>query len=196
MTKTHDLYNLALRDRDMLPTIAIGAAGTGKTLNTSSDFFRVFSCDPCLGKLFWAVKPSIAVPIGREAGSSYNGILRVTFNGKNYYVHRILSVMYGLLESYDSDLVVDHIDNNQLNNSSSNLRACTQAENSLNCRKSLANSSGVKGVSFDKESGKWAAYVQTNGKLKKIGRYANIEDAAKAVRSSRETLHGEYHNHG
>ena len=31
MTKTHDLYNLALRDRDMLPTIAIGAAGTGKT---------------------------------------------------------------------------------------------------------------------------------------------------------------------
>ena len=31
MTKAHDLYNLALRDRDMLPTIAIGAAGTGKT---------------------------------------------------------------------------------------------------------------------------------------------------------------------
>ena len=29
MTKAHDLYNLALRDSDMLPTIAIGAAGAG-----------------------------------------------------------------------------------------------------------------------------------------------------------------------
>lgn len=31
MTKTHDLYNLAIRDRGMLPTITIGAAWTGKT---------------------------------------------------------------------------------------------------------------------------------------------------------------------
>lgn len=30
-TKTHDLYDLALRDRDMLPVLAIGTAGTGKT---------------------------------------------------------------------------------------------------------------------------------------------------------------------
>lgn len=30
-TKTHQLYDLALRDRDMLPVIAYGSAGTGKT---------------------------------------------------------------------------------------------------------------------------------------------------------------------
>ena len=31
MTKAHDLYEQALRDKKLLPTIAIGAAGTGKT---------------------------------------------------------------------------------------------------------------------------------------------------------------------
>lgn len=31
MTSSHKLYDLALRDHDMLPTIAVGPAGTGKT---------------------------------------------------------------------------------------------------------------------------------------------------------------------
>ena len=31
ITKSHKLYGMALRDRDLLPVIAIGAAGTGKT---------------------------------------------------------------------------------------------------------------------------------------------------------------------
>ncbi len=31
MTKTHDLYSLALYDHDVLPVIAYGSAGTGKT---------------------------------------------------------------------------------------------------------------------------------------------------------------------
>lgn len=31
MTKKHDLYNLALHDKDMKPVIAYGSAGTGKT---------------------------------------------------------------------------------------------------------------------------------------------------------------------
>lgn len=31
ITKSHKLYGMALRDKDLLPVIAIGAAGTGKT---------------------------------------------------------------------------------------------------------------------------------------------------------------------
>ena len=31
MTKKHDLYNLALRDKDLMPVIAYGSAGVGKT---------------------------------------------------------------------------------------------------------------------------------------------------------------------
>ena len=169
---------------------------TSKELNTKEDFFRVFSCDPVSGKLFWAVKPSIAVSCGSEAGCIYDGVVKVGYLGKSYCVHRVLAVMYGILDAYDSTLVIDHVDNNQSNNSSVNLRPCTQKQNSFNSSISKANSSGIKGVSFDKEYGKWVAYVQTNGKLKKVGRYTNIDDAAKAVRLAREALHGEYHNHG
>ena len=43
------------------------------------------------------------------------------------------------------------------------------------------NSSGITGVSYDKEAGKWAAYTpRTNGKIRRIGRYATKELAANA----------------
>ena len=35
VTKSHKLYGMALRDRDLLPVIAIGAAGTGKTYSAA-----------------------------------------------------------------------------------------------------------------------------------------------------------------
>lgn len=43
------------------------------------------------------------------------------------------------------------------------------------------NSSGITGVSYDKEAGKWAAYTpRTEGKIRRIGRYMTKELAAEA----------------
>jgi hypothetical protein len=44
----------------------------------------------------------------------------------------------------------------------------------------INNTSGVKGISWDKPANKWYARIKTNGKLKHLGYYKNFDDAVKA----------------
>jgi phosphate starvation-inducible PhoH-like protein len=43
MTKNHDLYNLALRDKKMYPVVAYGSAGTGKTYGAVAAAYEAIS---------------------------------------------------------------------------------------------------------------------------------------------------------
>jgi hypothetical protein len=74
----------------------------------------------------------------------------------------------------------DHIDRNALNNCKSNFRKATVAENARNHSLRKDNKSGFSGVYWEKESNKWLAYIRDNGKMKKLGRFANKIDAIKA----------------
>ena len=49
---------------------------------------------------------------------------------------------------------VDHIDNDKSNNNIANLRWATRAENNQNASMRKDNTSGVKGVSWDKDTNK------------------------------------------
>jgi len=59
---------------------------------------------------------------------------------------------------------VDHINKNKHDNRVSNLRWTTCSENNHNKGMDPKNTSGIKGVKFDK--GKWCGYMTINGKLK------------------------------
>ncbi|WP_236523018.1 HNH endonuclease, partial [Escherichia coli] len=74
-------------------------------------------------------------------------------------------------------MIVDHIDGNTSNNSIKNLRLASKAESSFNKGMFKNNTSGVKGVYWDKRNKKWMAYGTINGKMKNLGRYSSIEDA-------------------
>ncbi len=74
--------------------------------------------------------------------------------------------------------IVDHIDQNGLNNQRNNLRI---VEHSLNLRNSgltKRSTSGFKGVSYCKQTGKWAARLP---KSVWIGRFLTKEEAVHAV---------------
>lgn len=73
--------------------------------------------------------------------------------------------------------VVDHADNNPLNNCRSNLRVTTQAKNVLNKSLPSNNTSGVAGVSWDKERKKWAVEIRMSGIRCHLGRWTSINDA-------------------
>lgn len=45
-TKTHKMYELALNDRDMLPVVATGSAGTGKTYGATGAMIRWLEKNP------------------------------------------------------------------------------------------------------------------------------------------------------
>lgn len=97
----------------------------------------------------------------------------------NQYANKLISVL--VAKSFlnhkpcVSKLVVDHIDNNPLNDSLYNLQLITQRENSTKDRKS---SSKYAGVSWHKASQKWRARININGKEKYLGLYRTQKEAS------------------
>ncbi|ACT00258.1 HNH endonuclease [Paenibacillus sp. JDR-2] len=79
-------------------------------------------------------------------------------------------------------MFVDHINHDTLDNRRVNLRVVTNAQNLQN-RKGVPshNTSGYRGVSFEKESGKFKAYIRIDNKLHNLGRYESAEEAARVA---------------
>lgn len=88
---------------------------------------------------------------------------------------------------------VDHIDGNGLNNCRSNLRAATNQENSFNQRLAKNNTSGHRGIIWYKRYQKWMAEIRTNGRLKFLGYFDNIEEAIRAYDEAAIKYYGKYY---
>lgn len=58
--------------------------------------------------------------------------------------------------------------------------------NSLNDTMLKNNTSGIKGVSLDKRSNKYEAYIEFQGIKRRLGLYKKLEDAAKARKLAEE----------
>jgi len=74
----------------------------------------------------------------------------------------------------------DHKNTDRLDNRRSNLRTATRQQNERNRSSMNANTSGCRGVSFDKSRGKWAAYIKFNYRKIHLGRYDTFEEAVAA----------------
>ena len=61
--------------------------------------------------------------------------------------------------------------------------------NAINTGLPKNNTSGVKGVSWNKACGKWSAQIKVDGKKKHLGTFSNLEDATKTRRQA-ERLYG------
>ena len=88
--------------------------------------------------------------------------------------------------------LVDHVNRIPLDNRKSNLRLCTPAENSRNVGISQANSTGFKGVYFEKLNNKYRARIKYNGKRVSLGCYENAVDAAIAYDKKAIELFGDF----
>jgi hypothetical protein len=72
------------------------------------------------------------------------------------------------------------------------LRWCSQQENCFNASISKNNTSGHKGISWEKKRNKWVARVSHNGKYHHLGYFDKLEDALKARQEKANKLFGEY----
>ena len=82
--------------------------------------------------------------------------IQTRIKGKMIKLHRYIMNMN------NSNLVVDHINRNPLDNRKSNLRICSYKENSFNKSIRVDNTSGIPGVSFHKTNKKWRAKIKYN----------------------------------
>ena len=100
--------------------------------------------------------------------------------------------MHRVIMSTPEGLHVDHRNRNGLDNRKVNLRNCHSFENQMNKGKTLRNSSGFKGVSWDKGNSKWISFIRYNGKSYNLGRFDSKIDAAKAYNKAAIHYFGEF----
>ena len=83
---------------------------------------------------------------------------------------------------------IDHINRNGCDNRIINLREVTARQQSANTGMSKANTSGVKGVSFLKDKGKWRASMNVDGKKTNLGTFATIQEATAARKAAEKVI--------
>jgi len=100
--------------------------------------------------------------------------------------------MHRLIMDAPQGLEVDHINGIGTDNQRGNLRLCTHKQNRRNTRMCAHNTSGYKGVHWDKARQKWFAQIHIDDWPHFLGRYLEIEDAAKAYDAAAREIYGEF----
>ena len=115
-------------------------------------------------------------------------------NGKacTEFLHRFI----GRLMGFPAGDLTDHRDGNGLDCRRTNLRPATDGQNAMNSRLRRDNTSGLKGVHWDKREGRWRAYIGADGRQHNLGYFDSFDAAGSAVSAARKELHGEYANEG
>lgn len=145
------------------------------------------------GNLFWKLQKSNRVKTGDKCGSiNSSGYLNAKLDGKKYLIHRLIFLYHhGFLPK-----IVDHIDNNILNNKIENLREANDSQSASNIKMPKTNSSGIKGISFDKKTKKWHVQLSVNNKKMYFGQYFDKNVAKFVSDTMRYKYHKEFANNG
>ena len=109
---------------------------------------------------------------------------------KNY--KRTTIYMHRLIMGVDGAVKVDHINHCTLDNRRSELRVATHSQNMFNRGKTIKNTSGYKGVTWDAANHKWVAEIWANNKKTHLGRFITKEAAYSAYCEAALRLHGEF----
>ncbi len=88
--------------------------------------------------------------------------------------------------------LIDHRNDNGLDNQKSNLRICTYRQNVQNKRKQKAIQSGHKGVSWNTSNKKWRSRIYANGKSVHLGLFTDVIEAAKTYDQAATRYFGEF----
>ena len=114
------------------------------------------------------------------------GYLRVDLNEKTKTVHVLVAIAFlGHKPDGTMKIVVDHIDNDRLNNIVDNLQLITAREN---CSKDRKGSSKHTGVSKSANGKKWVSKIRINRELKHLGYFKTELEAHNAYQDKLNSL--------
>jgi hypothetical protein len=148
---------------------------------------ELWSYDSETGELRWRVRAAQNVKIGSIAGTH--------ISNKRYWAVRVKrkpyaaqKVIWLIVTGEWPDGIIDHIDNNGLNNAWNNLREATSAQNCGNRRREKIHQTGFKGVSRVSKRRTFRAKFRG----KEIGHFYTPEEAHAAYAAAANAYFGEY----
>lgn len=132
------------------------------------------------GTLTWTEQASQKVR-GKQVGSlDEAGYVVTTIDSEPVKVHQLIwFIEYGVWPT----TMLDHKDRDKQNNRWQNLRESNSLQNALNTDIRRDNTSGVKGVTWNRRANKWQAQINRSGKCYYLGVFESLEEA-KAVRET------------
>jgi len=180
-------------------------------LPTPEELRKLLRYAPDTGKLYWLERSTEFFEDGKQSAerecrrwnTRYAGEEAfITDHGEGYRQGSIFSVMYlahrvvwAVHQGEWPTHEIDHINGVKNDNRIENLRAVTRVANSRNLPKRADNSSGVTGVTWNKNALKWTAQITVNTQQVHLGVFTKRDDAI-AARKAAEAKYGFHENHG
>ena len=171
----------------------------------SAEYLReCFNYDPATGVLVWRVRPRKHFEqlsgwvrcnkffAGKEAGSidKRKGYRHVSVDGQDYKAHR---VVWKWMTGVDPHFEVDHKDGDCANNRWLNLRAADYGEQRWNSTVLSTNTTGRRGVIWNKKLKKWQVAICVRAVRRHLGVFHSIEDASAAYETAAREAHGRFY---
>lgn len=145
----------------------------------SQDYLKsILDYNPTTGAFTWKEKRNSfggkakkGAPAGGLIKHGYHGI---RIDGKLYPSHRLAWLyVYGVMPICE----LDHIDTRKSNNAIDNLREVVHAWNAMNTSFRSNNTSGIRGVYYNKRVNLWEAKLTLGYKEKHLGYHKDFDDA-------------------
>ncbi len=114
-------------------------------------------------------------------------VSKIKYDASNGYARIGKKYLHRLVISASAGDIVDHINQNKLDNRKENLRIVSKALNNYN--KQINNKLG-RGIYFDKYGKRYRACISHNNKTEKLGSFKNIEDAKKKYNERASEIYG------
>ena len=150
-----------------------GAYGVGWTTNSNKEFYFDLEDYDKIKDYCWCDNGQGYV-IANSMDSN---------NRKHIRMHRLIT--------NDEYSIVDHINNNKMDNRKENLRQATKQTNNINRGANKNNKLGIKGIFWNKQSDKYMARIEKEGK--KYSKQSDNLDMLVTWRTEMEKeLYGEY----
>lgn len=146
--------------------------------------------DPETGVLYWRVTYSAHAQAGKAAGCLHkaSGYWIVCIDKKHYRAHLVIWLMlYGEWRPRE----IDHKDRNRSNNRPTNLRLASESQQRSNAKLRSDNALGLRGVSFHKKLGLYAAEVRHRDH-RFVKYFHSAEEAAVAAQAERLRVFGQF----
>ncbi|SRR6187397_3151000 len=163
-----------------------------------------FDYDPASGVLTWKIRPRRHFDnantwmrcnkhfAGKEAGTvdKVKGYRHVSVEGQDYKAHRVI---WKWMTGVDPRVEIDHIDGDCANNRWSNLRAADYGEQRWNSSVLSTNTTGRRGVIWNKKLKKWQVAICVRAVRRHLGLFRSIDEASAAYEAAAREAHGRFY---